>query len=212
MFDDDTAPATHRQADGGFPGSGLLGDAPSGRPLAPREDQHLHDLIEEGARAVRERELANEQAESDLVLRAMISPRYQAVMAELERKAERSSAVYLSTFKRFSEDCEALGLPALGTTPGVVAAYLENLRDCGANAARLRRERAAISFMHNDLEYPDPTRDLSLSRDRSSRISMKGDCNDPASRMARPCTRKSSLVRAVAHVRFAPRSGHSSAH
>ena len=44
-------------------------------------------------------------------------------------------------------------------SPAVVAAYLENLRDSGATAAHLRREKAAISFVHNQCMEADPTTD-----------------------------------------------------
>ena len=166
MFhNDDLTPASPRQAAGGLLFEFGGPPSPPGGPPAPlpREDQIVLDLIEAGARAQHERqaEIARDNAVSreSESLRAMIAPRYQAVMAQLKRKSERTEVAYFATFRRFYEDCLVLGVCHLPASAGVVAAYLENLRDCSATASHLRREKAAIAFVHNHLEYPDPTHD-----------------------------------------------------
>jgi hypothetical protein len=125
----------------------------------PLAHQPLLDLIEAGVRARVEREREMEATREDHNLRAILTPRYAAVMAELERKAERSRVTYESTFRHFVEDCETIGACWMPATPCVVGQYLENLRDCGATAAHLRREKAAISFMHSQFMEADPTHD-----------------------------------------------------
>lgn len=149
--------------DDAFAGGGLLGcDSPpgAGKSLDHLEYLNLLDAIEDGVRAQRERELSAEQAKQDADFYATVAPRYKTVMAELERKSDRSSVTYLSTFNRFAEDCFSLGLNHLPALTGTVVQYLENLRDSGASAQQLRRQKAAVSYVHRTLDYPDPTADV----------------------------------------------------
>ena len=117
-------------------------------------------LIEDGAKAQRERATRETVDYVDKYLRDRLEPMYMGAIAAKLKSGKRTRTIYKSTFRGFADYCAYLDIPPLPARAGIIAGYLDDLLvEKGADAARLRREVAAIGFAHRAMDLPDPTDD-----------------------------------------------------
>jgi integrase len=72
-------------------------------------------------------------------------------------KSPRTRVGYQGDFKRFARWCRAEGFESLPAHPGTVARYVSARAREGKKVAHIRREVAAIAFMHRERGHDSPT-------------------------------------------------------